>query len=289
MTNKLWFRWALVAGFLVAMFSLSLVSGSPPQTQTYEEPEHSAQSVKVPISADERLADYTEALAIFTALLAAVSTLQIWLLMRADNASRRVLNLSEKQFLLEGRQADLAEKQHGLARLQHISLNRPIIEIRSVGLANSGIGAILFLPGFPVRGSLVIRNAGGSDAIILETEYRFFWSHHGLPMVPPLQGQPTAQTSPLIAAEEIPFTLIPHASHLVSVESSEVLGGDAVTIDNAPMTQRTKLWILGSIRYADSAGNERWMGFCREYVPAEAGAGEGSFLPIRSPDYEYQD
>jgi hypothetical protein len=46
---------------------------------------------------------------------------------------------------------------------------------------------------------------------------------------------------------------------------------------------------MGAIRYADPDGNERWMGFCREYTPMAFGGREGAFLPVRNRDYEYQD
>ena len=82
----------------------------------------------------------------------------------------KATDLAEKQFLMAGAEADLAGKVHGLKRLQYLAEHRPRIEIRSVGLASSGKGGLLFHGGHPPKGSLVIVNAGASEAKVLYAE-----------------------------------------------------------------------------------------------------------------------
>jgi hypothetical protein len=195
----------------------------------------------------------------------------------------KATDLAEKQFLMAGAQADLAAKVHGLERLQYLAEHRPRMAIRSVALASSGKGGFLFHGGFAPKGSLVIVNTGASEAKVLNTEYRFFWSNTGLPMVPPL-GE--GQTRPLLA--DVPHTMAGHESCLVAIEADNVL-----TADVAQSLSRGvpwKLYLMGAIHYQDADLKERWMGFCREYrAPETVGAGEGRFVPVDNPDYEYVD
>jgi len=269
-TERSWFRWSLAAAFLIMLFAASWLYS----------PEHMATSV----SPDERLADYTEALAGFTALLAIVSALQAWLLIRADNTSKRVLDLSEKQFLMEGQQADLAAKQHGLARLQHIAANKPRLRIRSVVVARSGPdgSGCMFRKGLMLTGNLVVANVGATDAIITESDYRFYWSRYGLPMRPPIgEGDPI---KPLHGPEDQTIRAFESCSYGISCD--EPLEEDVQATSKGG---GTKLYIMGSIRYADIDGRERFMGFCREYVPSEIPGGEGHFVPVENGDYEFED
>ena len=40
---------------------------------------------------------------------------------------------------------------------------------------------------------------------------------------------------------------------------------------------------MGQIHYRDEDGNDRFMGFCRQW------SGEGTFRAVNEPDYEYED
>ncbi len=195
--------------------------------------------------------------------------------------AEKQFDLTDKQFLLAGRQSDLTEKRHGLQRLQYIAEHRPLIEIRSVGLVASGTGGIMFQPGFPVRGSLVIVNRGASDATIRQAQYRIYWSNRGLPMNPPLRDGETKQ---LLA--DLPHTMAGHESCLVEIESHEAMGAEASFILAGAAW---RLFVMGAILYSDWELKERWMGFCREYTLPDINGGEGRFQPVSNRDYEYQD
>jgi hypothetical protein len=282
-SERPWFRWALAATFLVVVFLLPSALPQPPQEQAYYQTHNAAQDVVAPVSADERLADYTEALAIFTALLAIVSALQVWLLVRADNASKRVLDLSEKQFLMEGRQADLAEKQHGLARLQHIAANKPQLRIRGIVLGPVDAEGSFFAEGQKIIGSLIIANSGATEARIIDSGYRFFWSADGLPMRPPLDD---IDVSPMHLPDDDPIAGF--GSRGIQLESNIPLDvrGDYIS---EGYVHTPRLYLMGFIHYADINQAERYMGFCRIFVAADEDSSDGRFLPVENRDYEYSD
>ena len=49
------------------------------------------------------------------------------------------------------------------------------------------------------------------------------------------------------------------------------------------------IYIVGYIRYADINDVERFMGFCRVNKLPNGMNGDGRFIPVDDPDYEYQD
>jgi hypothetical protein len=224
----------------------------------------------------------TERLAVSTEDLAQAATGQITEMALARNLAERQLDLAEKRFLLTGRQCDLAEKQHGLQRLQYIAEHRPRIRVRSIGLARSPAG-LLFQGERNVKGGLVLVNAGASDAKIRQAMYRFFWAIGDLPMVPPLQDDdPVAPLFP-----EYPHTLEGHGSYFTFVESAALLTDEeAHEIRGGGPTH---FYIMGAVLFSDWDLKDRWMGFCREYVAPKNAGGDGRFVPVGNPDYEYED
>lgn len=223
----------------------------------------------------------TRNLAISTAGLRDAAREQSGELRAASALAAKQFDLAEKQFLLEDEQVKLAAKQHGLHRLQYIAEHRPIIEIRRIGLAASGSGGLMFQPGFTIKGSLVIVNTGASDATIRETEYRFFMSLDDLPITPPLVA---GSTTPLLA--DLPHTMAGHESCAVEIESAALAPFQA---QDFRTNGACKLYIMGAILYSDWDLKDRWMGFCRKYVSGNTINGEGRFVPVDNPDYEYSD
>jgi hypothetical protein len=191
------------------------------------------------------------------------------------------LELTEKQFLLAARECDLAEKQHGLQREQYIAEYPPKIKIRSIGIDRPQAGD-LFQSDRIIKGSFVIANIGASDAKIREAVYRFFWGR-GLPMVPPLQDD---QVNQIFGPNLLPHTMAGHESCLITIESNELIGADAHTIIRGGGIY---LYVMGAVCFYDWNLKERWMGFCQKYIDPETVGGEGRFIPVDNPNYEYQD
>lgn len=194
--------------------------------------------------------------------------------------AEKIFELSEKQFRLSGRQTDLDEKQHALARLQFITANRPRLHIRHVQLIPNPREAVS--KDKPLRGSFIIVNAGGTPAEIKESRCRFLVTNAPLPMNPPLDDA-------LAKMVHLPGDAIIEGgeSHEFPIESDGPLGELATKLGDE--YGGYKIYMLGMLRYADIEGKERFFGFCREYNPWGDDFGEGRFLPVNDPDYEYQD
>jgi hypothetical protein len=180
---------------------------------------------------------------------------------------------------------DLAEKQHGLARLQHIAANKPFLRIRGINLDPAGPEGSLFEKDKKIKGSLVIANGGATDATIIDSGYRFYWSNNGLPMNPPLES---AEVSELVSSHD---PIRGYESRSVQIESKSALDVNGMSIMNAT-PHGWKLYVLGYIHYSDINGAERFMGFCRRYIVPD-GKGDsgpdGRFEAVANADYEYQD
>jgi hypothetical protein len=79
---------ALGTLFVVAVYGVSLSSHEPIHDKKISSPSQGASQIIPPESPEDRVADYTEALAWFTGLLALVSATQIAFLIRADKTAR---------------------------------------------------------------------------------------------------------------------------------------------------------------------------------------------------------
>jgi hypothetical protein len=217
--------------------------------------------------AAQTVAEYTEALAWFTFILAAASIGNGIFLIRADKAAARAYNassaatkvsqdLAEKQFLLEGRRADLAEKQHGLLRLQFLATNRPELVIREVfwtKLLADGTDVVSFTlinrgqsRGRVVEGAIEVRS--DNPIVQLTTDGK-----NGL-------GDIT-----LVAGEFI----------FRQVIADQFLAGARGMVES---------YLRGVIIYEDDAGIRRRLVVCRR-----APMGNDRFLPLMDPEYEYTD
>jgi hypothetical protein len=112
-------------GFLVQYYE-------PQQWEANEEAKSQTHQHSADILASERVAYYTKILATFSGALAAISAVQIYFLIRADNRAAEAAEIANKQMLLAGRQADVLERQQGLAHAQYYVSNRPKIVLKEV-------------------------------------------------------------------------------------------------------------------------------------------------------------
>ena len=298
------FLGALLAVAVFAMgsvFGFSFVeqrlSSLPPSNQEVAERNDKATkgatptlTIAPPISAEDRIADYTWWLSAFTLGLAAVSSLQIFFLIRADKTARLMAqtakvqtekmgewaNIAEKQMLIAGQQTDIQLKQHAVGRLQFIADKRPRLHVRHVV-----VGIPLARDPEKITGSLVVVNQGGTEARILDSRCRIYWDSVGLPMDPPLYD---AKSLPLHGPDDGP--IVAGASIIYSIAATELLS-DAYR--HNIVSRGIKLYVMGYIRYADLDEKERFMGFCREYEPPAVSGGHSRFKRVDNEDYEYQD
>jgi len=187
---------------------------------------------------------------------------------------------SDQVFALEKKQAELAEKQHALARLQHIAANQPKLVIRSISIDESPERLGIFAEGHLITGDIVVTNTGNTDAMILESGYRFLITSDALPMAPPLDRVDT-----LLVPNE---PLLAHESRSVDVMGEPP--GQEANIIGMGRAARWEIYLMGFIRFSDDTGMERYMGFCRLFV-RDNGYNQlgGRFVPVDNPDYEYSD
>jgi hypothetical protein len=210
---------------------------------------------------------------------------------KLTRATSKAGELAEKQMLLAGRQADLAEKQHGLARLQFIADKRPRLRVRHLALnppeRDLGPRTPVIQAGHEVAGNLVLANVGGIEARITYSRCRVFWSQFGLPMDPPI-----GDTDERLVWEAN-YALGAGSSSAFPFKSSQFLG-EAEMKGILHSVDRWKLYVIGMVRYSTPVFHpehdvEYFFGFCRVYNLPEMVGGEGRFVAVDNPDYEYQD
>jgi hypothetical protein len=218
----------------------------------------------------------TIVIAIFTATLYR-ATERLWKASESQlKEMAKTSDLAERQMTLAGRQADILEKQAAIARIQFIADKRPQLRIRHVTI-NSASSVLWFAVGQHITGSLILVNTGGTDARIIASRYRFFWTNQTLPMNPPLDENsvPLDETggATLQAGESIGFPL----------RSLEPMNTDAHALNM--FTVGWRLYVMGDIQYADVSYPpiERFMGFCRELTR------DLRFTAVENLDYEYED
>jgi hypothetical protein len=223
----------------------------------------------------------TDKLAATTGDLANAAHQQVAEMVLARDLMTKRLDLQERQFLLTDKQTNLAINQHGLQREQYLAEHRPRIRIRSIGIAREA--GELFHPQRTIKGSLVIVNVGASDAMIRRAEYRFYWDRNSLPMVPPLD---LGQVKYLFSAT-LPYRITGHESCSIAIESNGPPAGEDA--DRIRQGGPVFLYVMGAVLFSDADLKERWMGFCQKYTVPEKIGGEGRFIPVENPNYEYED
>jgi len=264
-----WRYWPAVpfaALIFVAIAGVSIPKSPPQQTSA----EHGSYTVaNDEPTPDERLADYTLWLERFTALLAVVSALQVVLLIRSDRKmadtaalTARQVDLAEKQFLMEGKQADLAERQHGLQRIQFFATHRPRLRIRNIRPK--------FRDGEPITIHCTVTNIGETNARLEAQE--IILSVFPDRSVQGFQSPIRLLASDLVAGQSEVFLTEKGTSFVYSQAWSmdQPHGGPVL--------------IRGSFLYLDDNNIARRMGFSRQYNPTT-----GRFDMIDSHEDEYED
>jgi hypothetical protein len=196
---------------------------------------------------------------------------------------RKASDIAEKQLAIAAAQVDIQTKQHALARLEFLATHRPRLKVRHINVIDRGkaLGIPnMFDHGHEVRGGLVVVNTGGSNATIIETRYRIFFSKTGLPVEAPYDEDFRPN---LLMKDQILLAggscATPIVDIIIMERDDPAIGKEMRKFERGGW----KIFVMGQIRYRDDAGAERFMGFCQER------AGDGKFIPVAEPSYEYQD
>jgi hypothetical protein len=222
----------------------------------------------------------------FTALATvavAAFTLTLWRSgEKTIRLTRMMAAIARRQMRIVGHQTDIQQKQHAIGRLQYFADHRPRLHVRHVTLANEGGPMpieIRLSHGSEVSGALSVVNVGGSNATIVRSNYRIYFSKVGLPLRSPLDERET----PLIPIN----TVVERGASRVQVITDTVLfdvGDDRGSRDiRQYATEGWQTYIIGEIVYQDDGGADHYMGFCR------IRQSDGRFRAVDDPDYEYED
>ena len=243
---------------LVALFpwQLRVITVQPKREANPEHAGNKAENRSPPISAEDRIADYTEYLAAFTFLLAVVSSVQIWFLIRADKTARFTADAAK----LSANVAERALEQTSAPYLDVTVTLKAVIH-RFIG---GGISAEFMTTDFA---EYVVHNYGSSPAIILET-YQYCIRSRTIP-------------------EEIPFPL--PQSNLLKViivggmkESQPIpIGFPSGGIPDASTDEG--VWVGFQIRYRDLFINQYISAYCCAYNKVRA-----TFSAYGGPKYNYR-
>jgi hypothetical protein len=204
----------------------------------------------------------TLGLAVYTALLYRAT---VRLGRGADDAAMKQAEIARAQIALEAKQTDLAEKQHGLQRLQFLATHRPRVILREAyGLRDNG---------HALKASFVLANTGGSDAIIHASKLQL--RHEP---VTSIRRVPDCTNSMDIATCSMAL-----GSHL----SGEFVSPDVGEMWGLPFEIQTGGWgiyFAGHIIYEDVNGMLRHLAFYRKFDEETS-----RFVPINDPQLEYGD
>ena len=170
---------------------------------------------------------------------------------KAAVGGERLAEIADKQLSISGQQTDIQEKQHAIGRLQFVANKRPRLRIRHV-VINPDIRNKLSDESTIVTGRLVVVNVGGTEARIVQSRCRVFWSPDGLPMDMDFDEGggsfeliTTDVASPITGGQSCSYPFF----------ATERLGQGAGGIE----TGSWQLYVIGYVQYADIGGIERFM------------------------------
>jgi hypothetical protein len=270
--------WNYPALFLAGILVAIAASGAllPPRSftgscgnQANGAPAQCSAQIKRPESSDERTANYTEALAWFTAALVVVAALEIFYLSKAATISAQ-----QKDFM--GVQNDIARAQQGLANAQYFSTHRPRVVIKNVFFADGSDRLVL---------SIDIANTGGTKATIVGSWFC-------LASVIGEQGFRRQDVGGLRGIDGMLFgeSQIQNIMRQTPEKVAEYISraGFEGLFPDDPSDPRGKLYFFGAIRYVDERGEE--LGITRLSVFRRRWDGlSASFKRTGNRDHEYAD
>jgi hypothetical protein len=248
----------LLAGAMFLVIWINNFTAGPQSTQSnhYQRAEKSNTdycSDNYPDSWGKRLrcdpvADFTGLLALFTAVLAAVSWIEIQYLRRAETRSGELADIAQKQMLITARQTDIIEKQHAVGRLQFLTTHRPRITVRAFKPHLEGV----VVNKYPVE--FIYLNEGGNDAFIKEIGTAVF-----------------SGTGPwTYGARKVRFDIEGKDNILKGGQSEiEITKGMFPMIETDTIPSRTRgidWYCVGYIKYRSASDTfDRSTGFCRRW------------------------
>jgi hypothetical protein len=237
---------------------------------------------------NRRIADYTQALALYTALLVGVGVLQFLAL--AVQSCFLLGSLRETRAATGLTRAALAETSRSnaatesaasaaveLTRRTFLLSHRPKLIVRNIGVASAGQPRIVLekMPEELAQVRFFVANVGGVVGTITSWCGRVFINER-LPLDSPCGTQTATNVHiPLSPGvdKQLEFRLGTAEDLWVRNTQPEQLN-----------TGKRFLWVMGWIEYTDELGNSRRSAFCRQWDPSSL-----RFVPVADADYEHAD
>ncbi|MGC9953688.1 MAG: hypothetical protein ABSD21_05380 [Rhizomicrobium sp.] len=235
------------------------------------------------VDPNERLADYTLLLMIFTGALVIVGALQIRLLFKADQTARRGLEIAGQQTALTGAQADILDKQKEIQRLQFMTEYGPQLRVRNIVIfppPDTATQTGILFEGLQWSGQCYVENIGGMTTTVLESHLMVYANQMGLPMESPYERlRPNNVISGKFnIGESKPFPFTQISPLATNGEAARAFGG------------LHPLYVLGWIHYRDDSaqgivnGVIHRLTFCRQWNHSLR-----RFVRVENdPDYEHE-
>ena len=191
--------------------------------------------------------------------------------------AKALREIAGQQTAIQGLQADIAKKQHGLGRVQFFADHRPRVVLKDVFFSAAGRFDTLTFELANIGGSEA-KVTGGFVAIGFVTDHRRFKSmaEGSLDSVDSanLQAGELRQFDRAVPSDVQYHMRFPNAARILNVDN--------------PRPPLGKLYFFGSLLYVDGRGEEfgivRMSVFRREWRPEE-----GAFCRTNNPDHEYAD
>ena len=232
-------------------------------------------------STHDAITFYTLVLAIFTGSLAIVAIFQIHYLRRADetartsaDAARAAADAAVEQSKLAGLQLDLVEKQHGVARHQFFSANRPRLIVHFIERFTEHPDVHASEQSLAVR--FRIMNVGTSDAWVTGSSIRLA---HFVPGEWPYPDELGGED--LITGDIVGRRRFGVGAAAVFTARSDLTAGLQDAMYHGDLPRGARLCLIGWIVYQDALDNNITTYFCRQYL-----RGTSRFDPAQNCEWE---
>lgn len=220
-------RWQIAVVIALALLLFCGAIHVPQGSQADQHSNYSSQEVaSQEETSDDRIADYTWGLELFTAVLAIVGCFQMYFVLRADQTARKSIDLAREEF---------------------IATHRPKVIVRFIHLD---------LSEGPPRIRLTLANVGSSDATIISIKAGI--GIKGTDNLAWLRPSPEPQEIPI----PDPILVSGQRSSVPLALDGRRLG--TFQIEAIQRVEKI-LYVLGEIQYRDSNKVSRYTGFFRVY------------------------
>lgn len=243
-----------VLGF--ALLFVAAIAGSSVNTQQHRAENKSRQESEIKTdnrTADQRLADYTFGLLVFTGVLAGVAVLQLWIIWRGDRTTRIAADAAKTSADAASRQADSV-----------VAIELPIFVIEDASILASQSRGV----------EIKLGNHGRTPAIITADCLE-------IKAVEALPQKPRYSTDAILP---IFRDRVVERGHTYSFNRKIPIGDDEW---NSVLSGGTVLWAYGYVDYLDFMMREHRLGYCIAFYTVPGTVAEKMYPTMVSSSFRW--